>query len=297
VNRRALVSSVGALLLSAGAAIAVSRLASRRAPLQGVLRLVALTPAITETVLSLGGKEVLVGVSDYCVLPAGLHLPRVGTSLTPNYEAIARLRPSHVLSDDSAGAKHRELSALAACEVLPWLTLAQVVGSTRRIGHLIGQPRAGGALAEQLQTRLSKKPPPQAPRVLLLLGYDAERPAEIWFIRPNSLHGAALEAAGARNAVSEAVHGLPRLGVEQLLALDPDVVLILPAPGASAERSQRSLTAFTQLAPLRAVKEARVGIVHGATQSVGPGILELVSALTVALGELMAPHPASGSVK
>jgi ABC-type Fe3+-hydroxamate transport system substrate-binding protein len=297
VNRRALVSSVGALLLSAAAAIGVSRLVAQKPSQKSGLRLVTLSPALTETVLALGGKTALVAVSDYCILPDGLELPRVGSSLTPSYEAIAKLRPSHILSDDSAGSKHRELSALAPCEVLPWLTLAQVVESTRRIGRLLGETAAGDALAERLRSRLSQVPPPDAPRVLLLLGYDAERPAEIWFIRPNSLHGAALEAAGARNAIAQAVQGLPRLSVEQMLTLDPDVVLILPPPGASLERRRQSLAGFAKLAPLRAVKEGRFAIVPGATQSVGPRILELVSALSATLGKLAGPHPASGLVE
>jgi ABC-type Fe3+-hydroxamate transport system substrate-binding protein len=298
VNRRALVSSLGALLLSAGAAIGVSRLAARKKPPSADgLRLVTLSPALTETVLALGGSSVLVGVSNYCKLPASLPLPRVGSSLTPNYEAITRLRPSHILSDDSAASKGRELSALAPCEILPWLTLEEVVSSTRRIGKLLGQEPAGNALAARLLEGLSRKPPPDAPRALLLLSYDPDRPADIWFIRPNSLHGAALAAAGARNAVAEDVTGLPRLGVEELIALDPDVVLITPPPGASLEQRQRCLEGFSRLAPLRAVKNGRVAIVPGATQSVGPSILDLVTALSTALTKLAGPHPPTGLVE
>lgn len=298
MKRRALVNSLAALLLSAGAAIGVSRLAAhKKAAAGGGLRLVTLSPALTETVLSLGGSGALVGVSDYCKLPLHRDLPRVGSSLTPNYEAIVRLRPSHILCDDSAAAKGRELSALAPCEILPWLTLEQVVSSTRRIGKLLGQEPAGNALADRLQRELSRKPPPDAPRVLLLLSYDPDRPAELWFIRPNSLHGAALAAAGAQNAVAEDVTGLPRLGVEQLIALDPDVVLITPPPGASPDQHRRSLEGFSRLAPLRAVKAGRVAIVPGATQSVGPSILELAPALAAALGRLSGPHPPSGAVE
>ena len=109
-----------------------------------------------------------------------------------------------------------------------------------------------------------------------------QRPAEIWFIKQNSLHGAALAAAGARNAVARDVPGLPRLGVEQLLEIDPDLVLILPPPGATPERRQELVRAFSQLAPLRAVKAGRVKCIDG-NQSVGPSILELVDAIEAAL--------------
>ena len=285
MRRRALINSLGALLVSAGAALLAGKLASNRRGQQsasGPTRLVTLSPALTETVLALGGSAQLVGVSNYCTLPGRLKLPRLGSSLTPHYEAIAKLSPSLILCDGSAGAKRTELSALAACEILPWLTLAEVVESTRRIGRVLGQVAAGDALADKLQTRLSKKPPPGAPRVLLLLSFDPNRPADIWFIRQNSLHGAALNAAGARNAIEQDVAGLPRLSVEQVLQADPDVVLILPPPHSPPEQGAELARAFRALVPLRAVENGRVAAVRGSS-SVGPSILELVDAIEAAL--------------
>jgi len=294
VNRRAILGSFGALLFSAGAAVGISRLAAKK-PSGSGRRLVSLSPAITETVLTLGGLEQLVGVSDYCVLPAGKQLPRVGSSLTPHFEAIAGLRPSLILSDDSAGAKQRELGAVAKCQILPWLTLNDVTESTRTLGKLLNESLAADALAQQLDIRLSRKPPLDAPRVLLLLSYDPDRPAELWFIKQNSLHGAALNAAGARNAVAQDVPGLPRLGVEELLRLDPDQVFIIPPPGATPEGKRKMLDAFARLAPLRAVKDSRIAIVNG-TQSVGPSILELVDSLARMLKQMAGPRPVGGFI-
>jgi len=296
VNRRAILGSLGALLFSAGVAVAFSRLAAKEPARGGAKRLVSLSPAITETVFAIGGGEQLVAVSDYCVLPPGRQLPRVGSSLTPNYEAIAGLRASLILSDDSAGAKQRELSAIALCEVLPWLTLKDVVASTRRLGQLVEQKAAGDALAQRLNTRLSRIPSAEAPQVLLLLSYDPDRPAELWFIKSNSLHGAALTAAGAHNAVSGDVPGLPRLSVEQLIQLNPDQVLILPPPGASLEQKRKMLAAFSALAPLRAVKEHGIAIVNG-SQSVGPSILELADSLANMLKRMTEPRPAGGIIE
>jgi iron complex transport system substrate-binding protein len=297
VNRRALIGSLGALLFSGGAAIGVSRLAARKPPPSGARRVISLTPAITETVFALGGAAQLVGVSDYCKLPAGLTLPRLGSSLTPHLEQIAALRPSLILSDGSAGAKSHELSALGHTEVLPWLTLAEVTASVRRMGQLLEQPTAGDELAQRMQARLSQAPPRGAPRVLLLLSYDPDRPAELWFIRRNSLHGAALAAAGAENAVDHDVAGLPRLSVEELVRVDPDQVIILSPPGASREARSQMLGAFNALSPLRAVKESRVGVLSGASQSVGPSILELVDQLAQLLQKMSGPRPNGGFVE
>ncbi len=301
MNRRALLGALGALLFATGAAIGVSKLAAREpspvAAQSAENRLISLTPAITETVLELGGAQQLVGVSDYCQLPPELKLPRLGSSLTPHLEQIAALRATTILSDGSAAAKSRELSALGKTEVLPWLTLGEVTDSVRRLGRVLDRTQAGDALAERMKTSLSKTAPADAPRVLLLLSYDPDRPAELWFIRQNSLHGAALGAAGAKNAVDHDVPGLPRLSVEELIRLDPDQVFIMPSPGASLETRQSMLQAFNKLSPLRAVKESRVGVLSGATQSVGPSILNLVSSISRMLQKMSGPRPNGGFVE
>ena len=296
MNRRAIIASVGALLLSAGAAVGISRLSAKKPAQPGAMRLVSLSPAITETLLAIGGAEQLVAVSNFCSLPADLKLPRVGTSLTPSYEAIAAARPSLILCDDSAGAKQRELLAISKCEILPWLTLDDVVGSIRRLGKLTLQGLSADALAQHVNMRLSRPPMLGAPRVLLLLGYDPDRPAELWFIKRNSLHGAALTAAGASNAVAHDVAGLPRISVEELIAVDPDQVFIIPPPGATLEHKRKMLSAFSALAPLRAVKDNRIGIVNG-TQSVGPSIIELCDALANMVKKMAEPRPLGGIVE
>lgn len=296
MNRRALIASLGALLLSAGAAIGLSRFAGKKAPSSGARRLVSLAPAITETLLALDAGDQLVAVSNFCELPPGLKLPRVGSSLTPSFEVIAGLHPSLILCDDSAGSKQRELAALARTEILPWLTLDQVTESMQRLGQLVGQELAGNALSQRIKMRLSRKPPVDAPRALLLLSYDPDKPAELWFIRQNSLHGAALMAAGCYNAVRHDVAGLPKLSVEELIHLDPDFVLMIPPPGASLDHKRRMLEAFHGFAPLKAVKDDRLGVVNG-TPAVGPSILAFTDALTELIRRLSGPRPVGGIVQ
>lgn len=296
MNRRALIGSLGALLFSASAAIGISRLAARRAGAARSNELVSLTPAITETLFALGAGRNLVAVSDYCQLPPGVELPRVGSSLTPSYEAIARLAPSLILSDDSAGAKRRELAAIAPCEVLPWLTLPEVVKSTERLGQVTGHASAARALALELHQRLSRQPASDAPRAFVLLSYDPDRPAELWFVRRNSLHGAAVGAAGMHNAVARDVQGLPRLSVEELLQIDPDLLVIITPPGTSIEQKRKQVAALGALTPLRAVARHQVAVVE-ATQSVGPSILGLVDKLASVLPKLQTPAPALGFIE
>ncbi|HEU5077428.1 MAG TPA: helical backbone metal receptor [Polyangiaceae bacterium] len=245
-------------------------------------RIVSLSPALTETLFAIGAGDRLVGVSDYCNYPeAANDRPRAGTSITPRYETIVSLEPSVIVTEAVVNARPQELRHLAPTLELRWLTLAEVVLGTRRLGQLAGRVEAANALADRLSTRLSVQPPPRAPRVLLVLGYgDTLDP--VWFIRPNSIHGAALRAAGGRNAVAHDVTGQPRLSLERVVELDPDAVIVLlnseAAPVQRIEEQWRRLTSLT------AVKRGRVAaLVAPEAFANGPRILDLVDRLSARL--------------
>ncbi|RKG77553.1 ABC transporter substrate-binding protein [Corallococcus terminator] len=252
-------------------------------------RIVSLSPSVTETLFALGAGPEVVGVSDYTVLPEGTPtLPKVGTTFAPNYEAIARLKPTLLVDQQVKQAPSEALSALAPLKVLPWLSLSEVVGSVKELGRLSGREAQATALAERLQSTLSRPAPNDAPRVLLVLGDAAGTLSEVWYMKRGSLHGAALEAAGARNAVADDRAGPPNLSLEGLIALDPDAVLVLvTTPRMDAGQQALVLAPWKKLTGLRAAREDRVRLVIGAdVQSTGPAILDVVERLRAALGTL-----------
>jgi ABC-type Fe3+-hydroxamate transport system substrate-binding protein len=61
-----------------------------------VLRAVSLVPSLTETLFALGAGGSVVGITDWCIFPAGLDLPRVGGTKNPRVEEIRALRPDIV---------------------------------------------------------------------------------------------------------------------------------------------------------------------------------------------------------
>jgi len=272
------------------AALALVALACRESPSfappdAGRARLVSLSPGITDTLYAIGAGGELVARSDYCDYPPeALALPRAGTNLTPNYELLSTLAPTLIFGETGASARAAELNAIATTRLLPWLTLEEVVASTRELGRLTNHAARADELATKLNDRLSVAPPPNAPRVLLVMGYQPGKLEEIWFIRDNSLHGAALRAAGARNAVPEAVTGLPRLAPERLIALDPDAIIMLVLPG---KAGPNVLDGYRAMKPLRAVqRDALIAIEAPEAYVHGPRILSLVDRLRAALTEL-----------
>ena len=258
-------------------------------------RIVSLSPGTTESLLRLDAADELVGISDYCHLPQGLSVPKVGTALTPNYEAIARVRPTLILATEVAGSQLRPLGKLAKTVSLPWLELDQVLASVRRLGQLIGREAAAQELADRMKNRLSVETDARAPRVLWVLDLDDGSSNDTWFIRNNSLHGAVLRAAGAQNAVARDILGPPKLSAEQLLAVDPEAILMVVSdPSISAtEITKKQLAFYNHFAkwtPLFAVKNNRILVVHHPdAMNLGPGVLELSDTIEEALDRFSTP--------
>jgi iron complex transport system substrate-binding protein len=253
----------------------------------GQKRVVSLSPALTETLFAIGAGDSLVGVSDYCDYPkAASALPKAGTSITPNFEAIARLAPTTIVTEGAVNTRGADLERLAEPVILPWLSLDQVVAGVRRLGQLTAHSSEANRLAAELREKLAVKPPATAPRVLLVLGYMKGRIDPVWFIRRNSIHGAALRAAGGKNAVERDVSGQPRVSLEQVIRLDPDVVVVLTDERAAP---QEVLASWRKVKPLRAVKDDRIAVLRAPEAfSNGPRILRLVERLRSTLQGLAA---------
>jgi iron complex transport system substrate-binding protein len=251
--------------------------------------LISLSPAITETVALLGAETRLKGRSDWCNEPASVRaLPAFGTSLTPALERIASAHPARLLIDGSLGNQRDQLEALAPVEVLPWLTVEEVMESTRRIGRLVDRGEAAAQLAERFKPWL-RPLPAEAHAVLLLIGDDGPQTGTFWFVKEGSLHGAMLRAAGWRNAVAEPV-ATPSLSAEALLRLDPEAIVVLVANPESEADRVRLLEAFARFDGLRAVRANRLALLADPNiLSTGPSLLSTEAKLSAILKPWGAP--------
>lgn len=285
MRRRGLFFFLGALGLAG--AIACEKSSSPVTSKQ-TARVVSLAPALTVTLFEIGAGSQIVAVSDYCESPeAARALPRVGTSISPNYEAIARLSPTLIVGEADASGKRQELEALGRTRLLPWLGLNEVIESTRELGRLSGHEPEARRLSERLAKRLDVREPANGPRVLLVLSSEGLG-GDLWFIRKNSLHGAALHAAGARNAVPEEVRGPPRLSRERLLELDPDAIVVLAMPRDDDEPpAEREIAELRKLSVLQAVKKGRLSALAAPEAFANdPRILTLIDRLKAELHRL-----------
>ena len=194
----------------------------------GKQRIVSLAPSVTETLFALGAGADVVGVSQYCDYPEAVRkLPRVGSFITPNIEAIAALRPTLVIGLATAS-DLREIHALKAMGIATLMvddgSLATIEQSIVTIGDQIGRAAEArglaGALGDHLNAVAVRMRLEPERSVLMVVGHQPM----VAVGQPNFLNEL-LALAHAHNIAADANQGWPRLSVEYIIATRPEVIL------------------------------------------------------------------------
>jgi ABC-type Fe3+-hydroxamate transport system substrate-binding protein len=236
-------------------------------------RIVSTSPSITETLFALGLGDRVVGVSEYCRFPpAVLKLPKVGTFLKPDAESIAGLRPDLVFVHELSSGIDRPLAALR----IPFVvvdrgTLASVFSAILQIAQAAGEPARGDSLVADIERRLQQVRrgalDTARPRALFIIGRSPGTLTDLVAVGPGSYINDLIEIAGGRNVL--AIQGqpeYPRISLETVLRLDPDVIVDTVDMGETeAERRLRqpiNERLWSAYPTLTAVKHRRV---HAAT--------------------------------
>jgi iron complex transport system substrate-binding protein len=255
-------------------------------------RIVSTSPSITETLFALGLGDRVVAVSRYCRYPAeAAARPKVGTFLQPDVELIARLRPDLTIVHPGANGLDRRLTALK----IPFVTvergsLSSVFSSIRLIGAAAGIPDRAAALIAALEARLDRVRRAVAGRrpqkVLLIVG---RRPGTLTDLvavgRRSYLSDLATIAGGANVLSDQGLPEYPRISMETVLRLAPDVIIDAGDMGDTAEE-RRSRQVITEgLWKRQQIDAVRAGRVHAVISDAfvvpGPRVVEATE--TIAL--------------
>jgi iron complex transport system substrate-binding protein len=245
-------------LLGAGFAL-VAPSCREKAPASGVARrVISLSPSTTETVFALGAGARLVGRSRYCDYPAeAARVPVVGGFVDASFETILGLVPDLVVGVRGPGGRalHDRLNARGIATYFPATdSMSEIDAMLRGVAERLGERTSGeslvnaiGAARSAIAARLEQV---NKPRALLVFGI---RPIVV--AGSDGFAGEMLALAGAQNAAPAGTR-YPALGIEQLLALDPDIVL--DATGAATHEGEGFSGDLPGWRELRALKQGHL---------------------------------------
>lgn len=197
-------------------------------------RVVSLAPSLTEVVFLLGQEKKLVGVTRYCNYPPrAKSLPKIGGIADPDVERIVAAAPDLVLctTDGNPKEKVRALEALGIpCFCTGPQDLAAIFASVERIGALIGVPDRAREEAVSLKERAARAgraaDRESAPRVIVALSTSP-----LIVAGKGTFLDELIRLAGGRNAAASFSGRYPRLSVEDVVRLSPDVVFVAAMAG------------------------------------------------------------------
>ena len=276
-----LVATLSILLSATGSARMVKDQTGRMVNVpENPLRLVSLAPNITEIVYALGLGDELVGDTDNCDFPPeAKSKPHVGTMVNPSLERIVALKPDLALGTPEAN--RRETADQLERLGIPVYgvtasTLHGTVASIEDLGKVLGRAAEATRLVAQMQARIDRvenriKAQPE-PRVLFVVWY---RP--LITVGPHTFIADVIRAAGGIPIGADLKGEWPRLTLEELLPLNPDVILF-----PKTESFSPSLTEFSGLPgwkDLGAVKDGRMFFVSETIERAGPRLVDALEEL------------------
>jgi iron complex transport system substrate-binding protein len=229
-------------------------------------RIIALTPSVTETLFALGLGDRVVGVGDYSRWPPeAARKPRLGGLFNPNLERIVSLKPDLAVlipSERGLGAKLKPLGIDVL--VVPNESLADVEASFGIIARRCGVPKAGDRLLAEWRAGLNLPPlPGPPPRVLISVGRRSGQLGEVTVAGPHTYLDELLRRLGGQNVFADAPTLYPQIGLEEIVARKPDVILELRANPLSPAEVAAIVADWQALSQVPAVRLGQVKVIAG----------------------------------
>jgi cobalamin transport system substrate-binding protein len=233
------------------------------------MRIVCLSPAVTQMIIDLGKADKIVGLGRYDpTLDAAtppIKAEVVGDLFNLDYEKLLAVKPTDIFLQPAAATgvpdKLQEMAKQQHWRVHVYRleTIASVKGalfdgSGQGVGSALGVPDAAVDLRLKIENQLAAIAAhtldSPAPKTLVLVSADP-----LTAVGPGTFLDELLNIAGGRNAIEDRGNLYPVLDKEKLVALNPDVIVIVRATTGDAPAQLPESLAGLDIA---AVKDNRV---------------------------------------
>jgi iron complex transport system substrate-binding protein len=245
-------------------ACAVAIVLALSAAAQAPRRIVSLSPNMTEMLYGIGAFGEVVGVTDYCTYPAEVtKLPSVGGWHTPDLEKLLALRPDLVIVDSEQAPfiadKVKELGFRLLA--VPNHSVADVYSGIAELGQATGHEAGAQKLIVETRDSLARVARRTAalpkPRVLLIVNRTPGTLRDLYTATAGGFLAELVQIAGGSIAAPPAPKGYGKLSKEDLLAVNPDVILDF-IHGSDSRLAGDPIEAWKEMPELKAVRMHRV---------------------------------------
>lgn len=218
------------------------------------VKVVSLSPALTDAVILLGGVKQLAGRSSACNAPGSENILVAGNMGNPDVEKIIRLKPDYVISDTRHPGGRWQLLSLAGIKTvfLPGEKLSDFPDNLRKLGKLLALEESGRIAANNFETQIAqlRQSVPKA-KVRALIVF-AVAPAVS--CSKKSFIDEALNLAGVENICADGKRSYFVVPSEYILRQMPEVIISAGVP----EAAVKSFFERQEFRHIPAVKKDRI---------------------------------------
>ena len=207
-------------------------------------RVVSLVPSLTETLFALGAGGSVVGISDFCIFPEGLTLPRIGGTKNPKIDAIRALAPDlvHMNLEENMRRHAEAIEQFAPVFVTEPKGVRDVPTMVAQLGEIHGRGETAAQMIRQLEAVK-----------------DALRTRAFTFAVPiwkdpwmwcggDTYVSSLVETAGGTNVFASSKR-YPAVALEEALALRPDIVFLPDEPYVFTEKDAQMIRGSRVIGP------------------------------------------------
>jgi iron complex transport system substrate-binding protein len=227
-------------------------------------RIVSLSPDLTEIVYGVGAFDRVVAVSDYDTWPPETaNLPHLGQLHNPSFEKLVALRPDLVIINKAQAQffegtlKELNLTVLKTSnssvqEIYDaMMAIGRATGNEDEAAKLVVSTREGLEHVARRTARLSRPP------TVLIVDRLPGTLRDLYTATDGSFLAELVGIAGGHIAVPPVEHGYKKLLKEDLLAVNPEIILDF-IQGPKSRFAGDPLDAWREMPELKAVHTRRV---------------------------------------
>ena len=226
-------------------------------------RIISVAPSVTEILFALGLGEKIVGVSSYCNFPPeALGKEKVGGYITPSMEKILSLRPDLVFQTADGDLK-AFVNRLAGFGIPVYITnprsLTETLKAILKIGEATFSLPAARVHVEAMQAKITGVQERIAGRSRLRVLHAMSVDPLISSGKGTFVHDL-IALSGGENIAADARGKHPLLSMEEVIARDPQVILLSSMLSNEPMNSQKKW--WERYREISAVRTGRIKVIQ-----------------------------------
>ena len=227
-------------------------------------RVVSLSPSITEIIYGLHRGDTLVATSSYSLYPKEAQkLPVIGGNANPNIEKIIALAPTLVIGQSFNQKTLEQLQKFHIKTLAIRLkTLSDIQNTITKLGKILYAQNEAEKLNANITNALTNVPKAKHPHsVMIVYGLKEDLRNGIYIAGHNIFFDDIIKACGNTNAYTSQTTNQPVLNYENVIALNPDQIIILHSHATEPNVNVKKALQNWYALPTKAAKNKKISVV------------------------------------